>query len=146
MSIIQRPRRLRVSGGIRSMVRETAVTAANLVYPLFVVPGAKIKKEISSLPGNYHLSVDMVVAAAQEVQALGIPAVLVFGLPEYKDERGSSAWDMNSPVQQAVIAIKQAVPELIVISDVCLCQYTSHGHCGLLNGNKVDNDSTLPLL
>lgn len=146
MSIIQRPRRLRASGGIRSMVRETAVTAANLVYPLFVVPGVKIKKEIASLPGNYHLSADLVAAAAQEVQALGIPAVLVFGLPEYKDERGSSAWDMNSPVQQAIIAIKQAVPELIVISDVCLCQYTSHGHCGLLNGNKVDNDSTLPLL
>jgi len=146
MSIIQRPRRLRASGGIRRMVRETAVTAANLVYPLFVVPGSKIKKEISSLPGNYHLSADMVVAAAQEVQALGIPAVLVFGLPEYKDERGSSAWDMNSPVQQAVIAIKQALPELIVISDVCLCQYTSHGHCGLLSGSKVDNDSTLPLL
>ncbi|MGL5514837.1 MAG: porphobilinogen synthase, partial [Sporomusa sp.] len=94
----------------------------------------------------YHLSADMVVAAAQEVHALGIPAVLVFGLPEYKDERGSSAWDMNSPVQQAVRAIKQALPELIVISDVCLCQYTSHGHCGLLSGNKVDNDSTLPLL
>jgi porphobilinogen synthase len=128
------------------MVRETALTAANLVYPLFVVPGTKVKKEIKSLPGNYHLSPDMAVLVAREVYDLGIPAVLVFGLPEYKDARGSSAWDMNSPVQQAVIAIKQALPELVVITDVCLCQYTDHGHCGLLNGNKVDNDPTLPLL
>jgi porphobilinogen synthase len=128
------------------MVRETALTAANLVYPLFVVPGTTVKKEIKSLPGNYHLSPDMAVLVAREVYDLGIPAVLVFGLPEYKDARGSSAWDMNSPVQQAVIAIKQALPELVVITDVCLCQYTDHGHCGLLNGNKVDNDPTLPLL
>ncbi|HWR08290.1 porphobilinogen synthase [Sporomusa sp.] len=146
MPIIHRPRRLRASGGIRSMVRETALTAANLVYPLFVVPGTKVKKEIKSLPGNYHLSPDMAVLVAREVYDLGIPAVLVFGLPEYKDARGSSAWDMNSPVQQTVMAIKQALPELVVITDVCLCQYTDHGHCGLLNGNKVDNDPTLPLL
>ena len=146
MSMVYRPRRLRATGGIRNMVRETALTPDNLVYPLFVVPGTKVKKEISSLPGNYHLSSDMAVELAREVYALGIPAVLVFGLPEYKDERGSSAWDMKSPVQQAILAIKQAVPELVVISDVCLCQYTDHGHCGLLNGHKVDNDPTLPLL
>lgn len=146
MSMIHRPRRLRATGGIRSMVRETSLTAANLVYPLFVVPGSKVKKEIGSLPGNFHLSPDMAVEMAREAYDLGIPAVLVFGLPEYKDERGSSAWDMNSPVQQAVMAIKQVLPELVVITDVCLCQYTSHGHCGLLNGNKVDNDPTLPLL
>ncbi|WP_371373923.1 porphobilinogen synthase [Sporomusa aerivorans] len=146
MSIIHRPRRLRTTAGVRSMVRETVLTAANLVYPLFVVPGTKVKKEISSLPGNFHLSPDMAVEAARETFAAGIPAVLVFGLPEYKDERGASAWDMKSPVQQAVLAIKQAVPELVVITDVCLCQYTTHGHCGLLNGHKVDNDPTLPLL
>ncbi|QDR82765.1 porphobilinogen synthase [Sporomusa termitida] len=146
MAIVQRPRRLRVSGGIRSMVRETALAAADLIYPVFVVPGSKVKKEIASLPGNYHLSPDMAVDIAKAVYAAGIPAILVFGLPEYKDERGSSAWDMNSPVQQAVMAIKQALPELVVITDVCLCQYTDHGHCGLLNGDKVDNDPTLPLL
>ncbi|HML33312.1 porphobilinogen synthase [Sporomusa sphaeroides] len=146
MSMVYRPRRLRATGGIRNMVRETALTPDNLVYPIFVVPGTKVKKEISSLPGNYHLSPDMAVELAREVYALGIPAVLVFGLPEYKDERGSSAWDMKSPVQQAILAIKKAVPELVVISDVCLCQYTDHGHCGLLNGHKVDNDPTLPLL
>ncbi|MCM0760367.1 porphobilinogen synthase [Sporomusa sphaeroides DSM 2875] len=146
MSMVYRPRRLRATSGIRNMVRETALTPDNLVYPIFVVPGTNVKKEISSLPGNYHLSPDMAVELAREVYALGIPAVLVFGLPEYKDERGSSAWDMKSPVQQAILAIKQAVPELVVISDVCLCQYTDHGHCGLLNGHKVDNDPTLPLL
>ncbi|MDF2569202.1 MAG: hemB [Sporomusa sp.] len=146
MPMIHRPRRLRATGGIRSMVRETSLTAANLVYPLFVVPGTNVKNEIKSLPGNFHLSADMAVELAREAYALGIPAVLVFGLPEYKDERGSSAWDMNSPVQKAVMAIKQALPELVVITDVCLCQYTSHGHCGLLKGNKVDNDPTLPLL
>jgi porphobilinogen synthase len=146
MSIIHRPRRLRATAGIRSMVKETVLTAANLVYPLFVVPGTNIKKEISSLPGNFHLSPDKAVELARETYAAGVPAVLVFGLPEYKDERGSSAWDMKSPVQQTVLAIKQAVPDLVVITDVCLCQYTTHGHCGLLNGHKVDNDPTLPLL
>ncbi|WP_094603249.1 Delta-aminolevulinic acid dehydratase [Sporomusa silvacetica DSM 10669] len=146
MSMIYRPRRLRATGGIRNMVRETVLMPANLVYPLFVVPGTNVKKEISSLPGNFHLSSDKAVELARETYDLGIPAVLVFGLPEYKDERGSSAWDMSSPVQQAITAIKQAVPELVIISDVCLCQYASHGHCGLLHGDKVDNDSTLPLL
>lgn len=146
MSMVHRPRRLRATGGIRNMVRETTLTSGNLIYPIFVVPGTKVKTEISSLPGNYHLSPDMAVELAHEVYDLGIPAVLVFGLPEYKDERGSSAWDMKSPVQQAIAAIKQALPELVVISDVCLCQYTDHGHCGLLHGHKVDNDATLPLL
>lgn len=146
MSMIYRPRRLRATGGIRSMVRETVLTPANLVYPLFIVPGTNVKREISSMVGNYHLSVDKAVELAREAYALGIPAVLVFGLPEYKDERGSSAWDMSSPVQQAITAIKQAIPELVVISDVCLCEYTSHGHCGLIHGQQVDNDATLPLL
>ncbi|MDD4601385.1 Delta-aminolevulinic acid dehydratase [bioreactor metagenome] len=141
-----RPRRLRASEGIRSLVRETSLSAADFVYPLFVVPGKNVKSEISSMPGSYHLSADMAVKAAKEVYDLGIPAVMVFGLPEYKDECGSSAWDMNSPVQQAISKIKAALPNLVVMSDVCLCEYTSHGHCGLLNGEKVDNDSTLPLL
>ncbi|WP_312201570.1 porphobilinogen synthase [Anaerospora hongkongensis] len=141
-----RPRRLRSSAGIRAMVRETQLTAADFVYPLFVVPGQKVKKEIPTLPGNYHLSPDMAVSMAAEVYALGIPAVEVFGLPEYKDEQGSSAWDMSSPVQQAVQLIKAALPELVIITDVCLCQYTSTGHCGLVKGQTVDNDPSLKLL
>lgn len=141
-----RPRRLRASEGIRKLVRETDLSAADFVYPLFVVPGKEIKNEISSLPGNCHLSPDMAVKTAEEAYSLGIPAVMVFGLPEYKDEQGSSAWDMNSPVQRAISLIKASLPELVVISDVCLCQYTSHGHCGILCGEKIDNDSTLPLI
>ena len=144
--LLQRPRRLRVSRGVRNMVRETRLTADNFIFPLFVVPGEKIKSEIEPLPGSYHYSVDMVVDAAKEAYDLGIPAVLVFGLPEYKDATGSSAWDDNSPVQRAVRAIKAALPELVVITDVCLCEYTDHGHCGVLHGETVDNDETLPLL
>lgn len=141
-----RPRRLRVSAAIRRMVRENTLQTADLVYPLFVVPGEKIEEDIASMPGVRHFSADKAVEVARKAYGLGIPAVLVFGLPAYKDERGSSAWDMNSPVQQAVSRIKEALPELTVITDVCLCQYTSHGHCGMLQGHKVDNDSTLELL
>ncbi|MCE5286358.1 MAG: porphobilinogen synthase [Pelosinus sp.] len=141
-----RPRRLRASAGIRSMVRETSLKAADLVYPLFIVPGENVKKEIGTLPGNFHLSVDESVKMAKAAYDLGIPAVLIFGLPEYKDEHGSSGWDMNSPVQRAVTAIKKAVPELVIITDVCMCEYTSHGHCGEICGEKVDNDLTLELL
>jgi porphobilinogen synthase len=128
------------------MVRETQLSAADFVYPLFIVPGQKVKKEIPTLPGNYHLSPDMAVSMAAEVYALGIPAVEVFGLPEYKDEQGSSAWDMSSPVQKAVQLIKAELPELVVITDVCLCQYTSTGHCGLVKDQTVDNDPSLKLL
>lgn len=141
-----RPRRLRSSAGIRTMVRETQLCAADFVYPLFIVPGQNVKKEIPTLPGNYHLSADMAVSMAAEVYALGIPAVEVFGLPEYKDEQGASAWDMSSPVQRAVQLIKAALPELVVITDVCLCQYTSTGHCGLVKDQTVDNDPSLKLL
>lgn len=141
-----RPRRLRASEGVRRMVRETSLTGADFIYPLFVVPGSHVKKEISSLPGTYHLSPDQAVEAAKEVDHLGVPGIIVFGLPEYKDEHGSSAWNAESPVQKAIRLIKKALPGLIVISDVCLCEYTSHGHCGMLNGEKVDNDATLPLL
>lgn len=141
-----RPRRLRVSEGLRAMVRETVLQVEDLVYPLFLVPGEKIKKEISSLPGQYHLSVDQAVLLAQEAWGLGIRSVLLFGLPSYKDEQGSSAWDLQQPVQLAMTAIKKALPEMVIIGDVCLCEYTSHGHCGLLDGETVDNDPTLALL
>ena len=141
-----RPRRLRNSAAIRAMVRETELNAEDFIYPLFVVPGEKVQCEIPSLPGSCHLSVDMALQTAHEAYDLGIPAVLVFGLPEYKDEKGSSAWDPGSPVQRAVRLIKQEIPAMTVITDVCLCQYTSHGHCGLLDGKNVDNDNTLSLL
>ena len=141
-----RPRRMRISANMRSMVRETSLSVKDFVYPIFVVPGTNIKEEIPSMPGCYHLSVDKAVEAAQEIDSLGIPSVEVFGLPEYKDEDGSSAWDMNSPVQRAIAAIKKEVPRLMIVGDVCLCQYTSHGHCGQLCGHYVDNDATLKLL
>jgi len=144
--LLHRPRRLRVSGGVRNLVRETQLTSHDFIYPLFIVPGEKIRDEISSLPGVCHLSVDEAVKEARRAYELGIQGVIVFGLPEYKDEEGSSAWDMNSPVQKAVLAIKQALPSLVVITDVCLCQYTTTGHCGLIKGETVDNDSTLDLL
>ena len=141
-----RPRRMRISANMRNLVRENVLSANDFIYPLFVVPGNNIKKEIPSLPGCYHLSADQAVKVAETLMQLGIPGVEIFGLPEYKDETGSSAWDMNSPVQKAMKAIKGAFPELIVIGDVCLCQYTSHGHCGQLDGHYVDNDKTLELL
>ncbi|MGP1471333.1 MAG: porphobilinogen synthase [Schwartzia sp. (in: firmicutes)] len=141
-----RPRRMRRSEGIRAMVRETTLSVKDFVYPLFVVPGENIREPIPSMPGCDHLSVDKAVAVAQEAFALGIPAVEVFGLPAYKDEVGSSAWDRESPVQRAIAAIRKAVPEMVIVGDVCLCQYTSHGHCGKLSGHEVDNDATLPLL
>ena len=141
-----RPRRLRRTAAIRSMVRENSLELNDFVYPIFVVPGTNVKEEIPSMPGQYHLSVDNAVKMAEEVYKLGIPAVEIFGLPEYKDDKGSSAWDMTSPVQRAIKAIKEAVPELVIVGDVCLCQYTSHGHCGKLCGEYVDNDATLELL
>ena len=141
-----RPRRLRRSENIRAMVRETTLSVKDFVYPIFVVPGENVREEIPSMPGCFHLSVDRAVELAKELASLGIPAVEVFGLPEYKDEIGSAAWDAKSPVQRAIAAVKEAVPELVVVGDVCLCQYTSHGHCGKLSGHSVDNDATLPLL
>ena len=141
-----RPRRLRLNENLRSMIRETTLSVKDLIYPIFVVAGENVREEIPSMPDCYHLSVDNAVELAKKISALGIPAVEVFGLPEYKDEVGSSAWDMNSPVQRAIAAIKKAVPELVIVGDVCLCQYTSHGHCGKLCGHYVDNDETLKLL
>lgn len=138
-----RPRRMRINENVRAMVRETNISVKDFVYPIFVVPGENIKDEIPSMPGCYHLSVDKAVELAREISALGIPSVEVFGLPEYKDAIGSSAWDMTSPVQRAIQAIKAKVPELVIVGDVCLCQYTDHGHCGELCGHYVDNDATL---
>ena len=143
---IIRPRRLRISENMRALVRETNLSVKDFVYPIFVVPGKNIREEIPSMPNCYHLSVDNAVELAKKISALGIPAVEIFGLPEYKDEIGSAAWNMNSPVQRAISEIKKAVPELLIVGDVCLCQYTSHGHCGKLCGNYVDNDETLKLL
>ena len=141
-----RPRRMRISENIRAMVKETTISPKDFVYPIFVVPGEHVKEEIPSMPDVYHLSVDNAVEIAKQIADLGIPSVEVFGLPEYKDEIGSSAWDMNSPVHRAIAAIKKAVPNLVIVGDVCLCQYTNHGHCGKLCGHYVENDSTLELL
>ena len=141
-----RPRRLRLNENLRAMIRETNLSVKDLIYPLFVVAGENVREEIPSMPGCCHLSVDNAVELAKKISALGIPAVEIFGLPEYKDELGSSAWDMKSPVQRAIAAIKKSVPELVIVGDVCLCQYTSHGHCGKLCGHYVDNDETLKLL
>lgn len=141
-----RPRRLRLTENLRAMVRETTLDVKDFVYPLFVVAGENVREEIPSMPNCYHLSVDNAVELAKKISAAGIPAIEVFGLPEYKDDIGSSAWDMKSPVQRAITAIKKAVPELVIVGDVCLCQYTSHGHCGKLCGHYVDNDETLKLL
>ena len=143
---IIRPRRLRISENMRALVRETTLDVKDFVYPIFVVPGSNVREEIPSMPNCYHLSVENAVELAKKISALGIPAVEIFGLPEYKDEIGSSAWDMSSPVQRAISAIKKAAPELLIVGDVCLCQYTSHGHCGKLCGSYVDNDETLKLL
>lgn len=141
-----RPRRLRISENMRALVRENNLSVKDLVYPIFVVAGENIREEIPSMPNCYHLSVDNAVEVAKQIDALGIPAIEIFGLPEYKDEIGSGAWDMKSPVQRAITAIKKAVPNLVIVGDVCLCQYTNHGHCGKLCGEYVDNDETLKLL
>jgi len=141
-----RPRRLRKNENLRRMVRETSLSVDDLIYPLFVAPGKNFKKEILSMPGNYQMSIDLIVEEAKEVRSLGIPAILLFGIPEKKDEVGSEAYDENGIVQRAIRAIKKEVPDLIVITDVCLCEYTSHGHCGIVRDGEVLNDITLELL
>jgi len=127
-------------------VRETRLSVRSLIYPLFVCPGAQVKDEIKSMPGNYRWSVDRLVEECKSAQDLGVPAVILFGIPESKDEVGSGAYDPDGIVQRAVRALKKAAPDLLVICDVCLDEYTSHGHCGLIKNGEVDNDSTLPLL
>jgi len=143
---VHRYRRLRSNPVIRKMVRETSVSPNDFIYPLFVTFGKGIKKEISSMPGCYQESVDQLVINAKEVYSLGIPSVILFGIPENKDELGTGAYAEDGIVQQAIKAIKDAVPELYVITDVCLCEYTSHGHCGIVAKGDVDNDKTLRLL
>jgi porphobilinogen synthase len=143
---IHRYRRLRSNPVIRKMVRETSVSPDDFIYPLFVTFGKGIRKEISSMPGCYQESVDQLVINAKEVYSLGIPAVILFGIPENKDELGTGAYAEDGIVQQAIKVIKDAVPELYVITDVCLCEYTSHGHCGIVAKGDVDNDKTLRLL
>jgi porphobilinogen synthase len=128
------------------MVRETSLTCNDLIYPLFVVPGVKVKKEVRSMPGVYQMSVDVIAEECKEVENLGIPAVILFGIPDHKDEIGSGAYDSNGIIQQALRAIKKGTKKLLVITDVCLCEYTSHGHCGVLNGEKILNDETVELL
>src|SRR5262245_2032584 len=142
----ERPRRLRRTEGLRGLVRETALAPGDLVYPMFVGPGKGVRQEIRSMPGQYNLSVDTAVAEAREAASLGVPAVILFGIPERKDARASGAWAPEGIVQQATRAIKKAVPEIMVVTDVCLCEYTDHGHCGVVQGDAILNDPTLELL
>ena len=141
-----RPRRLRSTGPIRALVAETRLSPGQLVYPLFVCPGEGVKKEISAMPGNYHWSVDTLVEEVRAVKALGIGGVMLFGVPDKKDDHGSGAWDDGGIVQQALGALKREVPGIVLIGDVCLCEYTAHGHCGVVSGEEIVNDQTLELL
>lgn len=142
----QRLRRTRMNPIIRSMVRETELSKNDFIYPLFAVPGNKFKKAISSMPGVFQMSIDEIVRECTEVKKLGIPAVILFGIPEKKDEVGSGAYDPKGIIQQTVRAIKREVPDLYVITDVCLCEYTSHGHCGIVKGDEIVNDASIQLL
>ncbi|MFP5332668.1 MAG: porphobilinogen synthase [Acidimicrobiia bacterium] len=141
-----RSRRLRRSPALRRQVAETRLHPAGFVLPLFAVPGRDVDRPISSMPGHSQLSVDRLLAVVKEAAAAGVGGVILFGIPESKDETGSQAWNPGGPVPEAIRAIKDEVPEMVVWADVCLCEYTSHGHCGVLRGEAVDNDATLPLL
>jgi porphobilinogen synthase len=143
---IHRPRRLRRSEALRGFVRETRLSAGGMVYPMFACPGTNVRKEVSSMPGIYQQSVDQIVEECREVAGLGIPAVILFGLPEHKDELGAEAADAHGAVQRAIEAIRKAKLNLLVIADVCLCEYTSHGHCGVMKDGEVLNDPSLVLL
>jgi porphobilinogen synthase len=141
-----RPRRLRRSEAIRSLVRETRLTTAGLVYPMFVCPGTKVRQEVNSMPGVFQQSADQMVEECREVEALGIPGIILFGLPETKDPRGASSLSSQGVVQRAIEAIRKAKLKLLVITDVCLCEYTDHGHCGVIENGEVANDATLTIL
>jgi porphobilinogen synthase len=143
---ITRFRRLRMTEPLRSMVRETELSKNDFIYPLFVVPGNKFKKEVSSMPVVYQMSIDEIVRECVDVKSIGIPAVILFGIPEHKDEVGSDAYDQLGIVQRAIRAIKKEVPELVIITDVCLCEYTSHGHCGIVRDGNILNDESVQLL
>ena len=143
---IHRPRRLRSTPAIRDLVRETRLDPAQFILPLFVCPGEGIRREIGAMPGNYQMSMDALVKECAEVQSLGIGGVILFGLPETKDEMASGAYDDNGIVQRALRAIRRETPKLLLITDVCNCEYTSHGHCGFIKDGDVDNDTTLQWL
>jgi porphobilinogen synthase len=143
---IYRPRRLRRNEQLRELVRETSLEPRSFIYPLFVGPGKDKAQPVSSMPGVAQLTVDRAVRECLEVKSLGIPAVILFGIPEHKDAMGSEAYADHGVVQQAIRAIKERIPELLVVTDVCLCEYTDHGHCGVVKNGGVDNDSTLELL
>ena len=143
---VHRPRRLRQNEAIRSLVRETQPSTHGLIYPMFVCPGSGVRAEVSSMPGIAQQSVDKLAEEAREVADLGIPGVILFGLPEHKDEKGTEGYIASGVVQRAIEAIRKARPELLVVTDVCLCEYTSHGHCGVVEDGKVVNDATVDLL
>jgi len=142
----KRFRRLRYNPIVRDMVRETVLTRNDLIYPLFAVPGKNVKNPVKSMPGVSQLSVDKLVEECKEVRDLGIPAAILFGIPEHKDEKGSEAYAPDGIIQRAIRAIKKEINDLLIITDICLCEYTSHGHCGLLDGEEILNDETLALL
>lgn len=144
--MIIRPRRLRRTATIREMVKETRLSIKDFIAPLFIKHGQGIKDPISAMPGQYQFSADTVIEEVQELWSLGIPSVILFGLPDKKDEVGSRSWAEDGVVQRAVSAIKEKVPEIVVITDVCLCEYTDHGHCGVIRNGQIDNDPTLELL
>jgi porphobilinogen synthase len=143
---IDRPRRLRRTEALRGLVRETRLSAAGFIYPMFVCPGNKVRKEVSSMPGIYQQSADQIVEECREVEALGIPGVILFGLPEKKDARGATSLAADGVVQKAIEAIRKAKRNLLVITDVCLCEYTDHGHCGVIENGEIVNDPTLGIL
>ncbi len=143
---IHRPRRLRRNEALRSLTRETTLGVPSLIYPIFVCPGRGVRSEIQSMPGNYRWSVDLVAEECKMVRDMGIPGVILFGIPERKDAQGSCAYDPDGIIQRAVRAVKKAAPELLVICDTCLDEYTDHGHCGVIKDGEVDNDATLELL
>lgn len=141
-----RPRRLRMNAVLRRMVSETRLSPEQMIYPMFVCPGEGVKKEIVSMPDNYQWSIDMLVEEVRSIQSLGIPGIMLFGIPERKDDRATSAYDEKGIIQEAVRALKREVSGILVITDVCLCEYMSHGHCGILVGEEIDNDESLKLL
>lgn len=141
-----RPRRLRAGAALRKMVREVSLEPSDFIYPLFVVPGRGLKKPIQALAGQFHLSAELAAETAAKIFSLGVTSVILFGLPAEKDPQGACGADPQGPVQEAIRAIKKAVPGMVVSTDVCLCEYTDHGHCGLIKNGRVDNDATLPLL
>ena len=146
MELTKRPRRLRMDGRVRDMIRETRISKKSLIYPIFVEEGEKVIREIETMPGQKRYSPDTLPYALEEAAKAGIQNIMFFGIPKHKDECGSQAYHDHGIIQEAMRAAKKAVPELLYIGDVCMCEYTSHGHCGIIKGDSVDNDKTLPLL